>query len=105
MKKFSEGLRKCASNFEKDMSIHNEANGKKGVEATELEFSTTSIAITGVRAGIDVLAQILEDSTCDIVGDMMEPIEEYVNLYSKDCKDSVANGKHAFDQYLESKRK
>ena len=58
MKKFAEGLRRCSGNFEKDMysSMRKDAFGKKGTEATELEFSTTSIAITSVRTGIDVLA-------------------------------------------------
>lgn len=35
--------------------------GKRG-EASELEFSTLSIAITGVRSGIDVLAKLLDES-------------------------------------------
>ena len=83
----------------------NDTNNKKGMEATELEFSTTSIAITGIKAGIDVLAQVLEDSTADIIGDLMEPIEEYLNLYTKDSKDSGALGKQIFEQYTESKRK
>lgn len=35
--------------------------GKRG-EASELEFSTLSIAITGVRSGIDVLAKLMDES-------------------------------------------
>ena len=35
--------------------------GDKG-EASELEFSTLSIAVTSVRSGIDVLATIIEES-------------------------------------------
>ena len=58
VKKFSEGLKQCSSNFEKDMlsSMRVDPYGKKGSESTELEFSTTSIAITSVRSGVDVLA-------------------------------------------------
>ena len=64
IRQFSDGLRKCASNFEKDMfntMRSQEYVGNRG-EASELEFSTLSIAITGVRSGIDVLAKLMDDS-------------------------------------------
>ena len=57
--------------------------GDRG-EVSELEFSTLSIAITGVRSGIDVLARMMEDSAQDVVGDMIEPLETYHKHYSED---------------------
>ena len=79
IKKFAEGLKKCSTNFEKDMfsSMRSSAYaGDKG-EASELEFSTLSIAITSVRSGIDVLATIIEESMQDVLGDLVEPLEVY----------------------------
>ena len=46
-------------------------------EASELEFSTLSIAVTSVRSGIDVLATIIEESMQDVTGDLVEPLEMY----------------------------
>ena len=64
VKNFAEGLIKYTNDFEKDM-FHvmrsSDYVGKRG-EASELEFSTLSIAITGVRSGIDVLSRMMEDS-------------------------------------------
>ena len=86
VKKFAEGLNKYSSEFEKDM-FHVMRSpdyvGDRG-EASELEFSTLSIAITGVRSGIDVLARMMEDSAQDVVGDMIEPLETYHKHYSED---------------------
>ena len=64
IKNFSEGLTKYSAQFEKEMFTvmrSSDYMGKRG-EASELEFSTLSIAITGVRAGIDVLAKLMEDA-------------------------------------------
>ena len=35
--------------------------GKRG-DASDLEFSTLSIAITGIRSGMDVMARLMEDA-------------------------------------------
>ena len=92
VKKFAEGLTKYSSEFEKDM-FHVMRSpdyvGNRG-EASELEFSTLSIAITGVRSGIDVLARMMEDSAQDIVGDMIEPLETYHKHYSEDSQESIS---------------
>ena len=64
VKQFAEGLTKCSANFEKDM-FHvmrsPEYMGQRG-DACDLEFSTLSIAITGVRSGMEVLARLLDDA-------------------------------------------
>ena len=76
IKKFAEGLRQTASSFEKDMfntMRSQEYMGKRG-DNSELEFSTLSIAITGVRSGVDILARLMDDSAQDIVGDLIEPL-------------------------------
>ena len=92
VKKFAEGLMKYTSEFEKDM-FHvmrsPEYCGNRG-EASELEFSTLSIAVAGVRSGVDVLARMMEDSAQDIVGDMIEPLETYHKHYSDDSQDSIS---------------
>ena len=92
VKKFAEGLHKYSSEFERDMfHVMRSADyvGNRG-EASELEFSTLSIAITGVRSGIDVLARMMEDSAQDIVGDMIEPLETYHKHYSEDSQESIS---------------
>ena len=64
VKKFFEGLSKCTSNFEKDMfNVMRSMDymGKRG-DASDLEFSTLSIAITGIRSGMDVMARLMEDA-------------------------------------------
>jgi len=58
-------------------------------DASELEFSTLSIAITGVRSGIDVLSRIIEDAAQDIMGDMVEPLETYYKNYNDDSQESI----------------
>ena len=80
-------------------------DGKNGMEATELEFSTTSIAITSVRTGVDVLAQILEESTSDVFGDLVEPIEEYSQLYSNDGKESMSKCMAQYKLFDEHRKK
>ncbi len=62
--------------------------GKRG-DASELEFSTLSIAITGVKSGVDVLARVIEDSSQDIIGDMVEPLETYYKNYNDDSQESI----------------
>jgi hypothetical protein len=57
--------------------------GKRG-DASELEFSTLSIAVTGVKSGIDVLSRVIEDASSDIIGDMVEPLETYYKNYNDD---------------------
>ena len=58
-------------------------------DASELEFSTLSIAITGVRSGIDVLSRIIEDAAQDVMGDMVEPLETYYKNYNDDSQESI----------------
>lgn len=58
-------------------------------DASELEFSTLSIAITGVRSGIDVLSRIIEDAALDVMGDMVEPLETYYKNYNDDSQESI----------------
>lgn len=62
--------------------------GKRG-DASELEFSTLSIAITGVKSGVDVLSRVIEDSSQDIIGDMVEPLETYYKNYNDDSQESI----------------
>ena len=91
VKKFAEGLTKCTSNFEKDMfNVMRSMDymGKRG-DASDLEFSTLSIAITGIRSGMDVMARLMEDAAQDIVGDMIEPLETYHKHYSEDSLDCL----------------
>lgn len=57
--------------------------GKRS-DASDLEFSTLSIAITGVRSGMDVLCRLLDDASQDIMGDMVEPLETYYKNYNDD---------------------
>jgi len=92
VKQFAEGLNKYTNEFERDMfHVMRSADyvGTRG-EASELEFSTLSIAITGVRSGIDVLARMMEDSVQDIVGDMIEPLETYHKHYTEDSQESIS---------------
>ena len=72
--------------------------GKRG-EASELEFSTLSIAITGVRSGVDVLARMMEDSAQDIVGDMIEPLETYYKHYTEDSQESISKSHQIWTSY------
>lgn len=86
VKAFSEGLAKCTEQLEKDMfSVMRSPAymGDRG-EASELEFSTLSIAITGVRSGIDVLGRLMETAAQDVVGDLIEPLETYQKFYNDD---------------------
>ena len=94
IKKFADGLKRCTTTFEKDMfsSMRSAAYAAEKGEASELEFSTLSIAITSVRSGIDVLAQIIEESMQDVVGDLVEPLEVYQKHYTNDCADSIQKG-------------
>jgi len=48
-----------------------------------------SIAITGVRSGIDVLSRIIEDAAQDVMGDMVEPLETYYKNYNDDSQESI----------------
>lgn len=104
VKNFAEGLNKYTNDFEKDM-FHvmrsSDYVGKRG-EASELEFSTLSIAITGVRSGIDVLSRMMEDSAQDIVGDMIEPLETYHKHYSEDSQDSISKSHQIWSSYKNS---
>ena len=107
VKKFAEGLSRCSSNFEKDMfnvMRSQDYLGKRG-EASELEFSTLSIAITGVRSGIDTLARVMEDAAQDIVGDMIEPLETYHKHYNEDSQDSIAKSIVIWNSYEDSLKK
>ena len=94
IKKFAEGLKRCSTTFERDMfsSMRSQAYAGERGEASELEFSTLSIAVTSVRSGVDVLAQIIEESMQDVVGDLVEPLEVYQKHYTNDCADSVQKG-------------
>ena len=91
VKQFADGLTKCTSQFENDMfnvMRSNEYMGQRE-DASELEFSTLSIAITGVRSGIDVLSRIIEDAAQDVMGDMVEPLETYYKNYNDDSQESI----------------
>ena len=91
VKKFSEGMSRATANFERDMFYVMRSwdyMGKRG-EASELEFSTLSIAITGVRSGIDTLCRMIEDSAQDVVGDLIEPLETYHKHYTEDSQESL----------------
>ena len=101
VKKFSEGLSKCTSNFEKDMfNVMRSMDymGKRG-DASDLEFSTLSIAITGIRSGMDVMARLMEDAAQDIVGDMIEPLETYHKHYSEDSLDCLTKSQQIWGHY------
>ena len=103
IKKFSEGLRRCSTNFEKDMfsSMRSQAvSGDKG-ESSDLEFSTLSIAVTSIRSGVDVLATLIEESMQDVVGDLVEPLEMYQKHYTNDCADSIQKGSTIWAQWQE----
>ena len=104
LKKFSEGLTKATANFERDMFYvmrSQDYMGKRG-EASELEFSTLSIAITGIRTGIDTLARMMEDSAQDVVGDMIEPLETYHKHYSEDSQESINKSGQIWNSYKDA---
>jgi len=75
--------------------------GNRG-EASELEFSTLSIAITGVRSGIDVLARLMDDTAQDVVGDMIEPLETYHKHYNDDSKEYLSKSSSLWSMYKEA---
>jgi hypothetical protein len=78
--------------------------GSRG-EASELEFSTFSIAITGVRSGIDVLARLMEDTAQDVVGDLIEPLETYHKNYNDDCKEYLSKSSSLWSMFKEATNK
>lgn len=52
-------------NFEKDMfnvMRSQDYQNKSRGDASDMEFSTLSIAITGVRSGVDILARLMDDA-------------------------------------------
>ena len=75
--------------------------GKRG-DASELEFSTLSIAVTGVKYGIDVLSRVIEDASSDIIGDMVEPLETYYKNYSDDSQESIQKSLQIWNQYQDA---
>ena len=102
VKQFADGLTKCASNFEKDMfnvMRSNDYLSKRGGDASDLEFSTLSIAITGVRSGVDILARLLDEASQDIIGDMVEPLETYYKNYDTDSQESIQRSLTIWNQY------
>jgi len=104
LKKFSEGLTKATANFERDMFyvMRSQDYMVKRGEASELEFSTLSIAITGIRTGIDTLARMMEDSAQDVVGDMIEPLETYHKHYSEDSQESINKSGQIWNSYKDA---
>ena len=107
VKKFSEGMARATANFERDMFYVMRSwdyMGKRG-EASELEFSTLSIAITGVRSGIDTLCRMIEDSAQDVVGDLIEPLETYHKHYTEDSQESLSKCNALWNQYKDSIQK
>ena len=84
VKQFADGLTKCALNFEKDMFnvMRSQDYSGKRSDSSDLEFSTLSIAITGVRSGVDILARLMDDAALDIVGDLVEPLDTYYKHYN-----------------------
>ena len=50
---------------------------------SELEFSTLSIAVTSVRSGVTTMAQMMEESTQQLLSDLVEPVEIYNKHYTK----------------------
>ena len=72
---------------------------RRGGDASDLEFSTLSIAITGVRSGVDILARLLDEASQDIVGDMVEPLETYYKNYDSDSQESIQRSLTIWNQY------
>mmetsp|Transcript_20660 Transcript_20660/g.27877 ORF Transcript_20660/g.27877 Transcript_20660/m.27877 type:complete len:130 (-) Transcript_20660:2841-3230(-) len=75
---------------------------KRGGDTSDLEFSTLSIAITGVRSGVDILARLLDESSQDIIGDMVEPLETYYKNYDSDSQESISRSLTIWNQYLDA---
>ena len=107
VKQFADGLTKCAMNFEKDMlnvMRQNDYSGKSGGDASDLEFSTLSIAITGVRSGVDILARLMDDAALDIVGDLVEPLDTYYKHYNNDSQESISRNLTIWNAYKDTTR-
>ena len=76
--------------------------GKRGIDGSDLEFSTLSIAITGVRSGVDILAHLMDDAAQDIIGDLVEPLDTYYKHYNSDSQESISRNLTIWHSYKDA---
>lgn len=76
IRKFSKNLRICSHQLESDF-----LRDKFSADDEDEDFTTLTIAVKGVKVGLDTLAFLVEETTLSIVGDYIEPIENFTKNY------------------------
>lgn len=80
MQNLSHGMHKCSETFEREMLC---SNG----------FDTTTIAISGLKQGIDDLVLTIQDKINMVIGDLIEPLDFYYKQYMQSCNEELLKAK------------